>query len=81
MGEALVDAFRRATGDGRAVLLTGEGKGFNSGANLADAEALLEDPLRDIGTLVDRYYNPAIIAMKELEWPPRSDHHMLGPNT
>jgi 2-(1,2-epoxy-1,2-dihydrophenyl)acetyl-CoA isomerase len=69
MGEELVDAFRRAAGESRAVLFTGEGKAFNSGANLADAEALLDDPLRDVGTLLDRYFNPVLIAMKEMEQP------------
>lgn len=69
MGEELVDAFNRAAGEARAVLFTGEGKGFNSGANLAEAEALLEDPLRDVGHLLDRYYNPVIVAMKEMEQP------------
>ena len=36
------------------MLFTGEGKGFNSGANLADAKGLLDDPNRDVGRLLDR---------------------------
>ena len=62
MGEELVDAFKRAACEARAVMLTGEGKGFNSGANLADAEAILDDPMRDVGALLDRYFNPVITA-------------------
>lgn len=69
MGEELVDAFNRAAAESRAVLFTGEGKGFNSGANLADAEGMLDDPLRDVGFLLDRYFNPVIVRMKEMEQP------------
>lgn len=69
MGEELLDAVNRAAFEARAVMLTGEGKAFNSGANLADAEAILDDPMRDVGTLLDRYFNPVVIAMKEMEQP------------
>jgi 2-(1,2-epoxy-1,2-dihydrophenyl)acetyl-CoA isomerase len=69
MGEELVDAFNRAGFESRAVLFTGEGKGFNSGANLADAEAVLGDPMRDVGHLLDRYYNPVITKMKDMDQP------------
>lgn len=69
MGEELLDALNRAAAESRAVMLTGEGAGFCSGANLADAEALLDDPLRDVGTLLDRYFNPVISAMKSMEQP------------
>lgn len=69
MGEELVDAFNRAAFESRAVLFTGEGKGFNSGANLADAEAVLDDPMRDVGHLLDRYFNPIITRMKAMEQP------------
>ena len=69
MGEELVHAMNRASCEARAVLFTGEGKAFNSGANLADAEAVLDDPMRDVGHLLDRYYNPVIIAMRDMEQP------------
>jgi len=69
MGEELVDAFNRAAGEARAVLFTGEGKGFNSGANLADAEGILDDPNRDVGHLLDRYFNPVILRMKQMDQP------------
>lgn len=69
MGEELLDAINRAAFEARAVMLTGEGKAFNSGANLADAEAIIDDPMRDVGTLLDRYFNPVIIAMKNMEQP------------
>ena len=69
MGEELVDAVNRAAFEARAVMLTGEGKAFNSGANLAEAQGMLDDPMRDVGHLLDNYYNPVIIAMKEMEQP------------
>lgn len=69
MGEELLHAMNRAAYEARAVLLTGEGKAFNSGANLADAEGMLDDPMRDVGGLLDRYYNPVIIAMRDMEQP------------
>lgn len=69
MGEELVDAVNRAACEARAVMLTGEGKAFNSGANLADAQGIMDDPMRDVGSLLDNYYNPVITAMKEMEQP------------
>ena len=69
MGEELLDALSRAAFEARAVMLTGEGNAFCSGANLGDAEAILDDPMRDVGQLLDRYFNPAIVAMKAMEQP------------
>jgi 2-(1,2-epoxy-1,2-dihydrophenyl)acetyl-CoA isomerase len=69
MGEELLDAFNRAAFESRAMLFTGEGKAFNSGANLADAEGIMDDPMRDVGTLLDRYYNPLIVQMKMMDQP------------
>ena len=69
MGEELVHAFNRAAGEARAVLFTGEGKGFNSGANLADAETMIGDPDRDVGHLLDRYFNPVLSRMKQIDQP------------
>lgn len=69
MGEELLDAVNRAACEARAMMLTGEGKAFNSGANLADAQGIMDDPMRDVGTLLDRYFNPVITIMKEMEQP------------
>jgi 2-(1,2-epoxy-1,2-dihydrophenyl)acetyl-CoA isomerase len=69
MGEELLDAVNRAAFEARAMMLTGEGKAFNSGANLADAEAIMDDPMRDVGHLLDRWFNPVIVAMKNMEQP------------
>ena len=69
MGEELVDAFQRATGEARAVIFTGEGPAFNSGADLGGIDELMEDPLRDVGQALDRYFNPVIVAIREMELP------------
>ncbi len=69
LGQELLDAVGRAAFAARAVLLTGEGKAFCSGANLADAEAMIDDPMRDVGFLLDRYFNPVIATMKAMQQP------------
>lgn len=68
-GHEMVDAFDRAARDARAVLLTGEGKGFCSGANLSAAQDMLADPMRDVGGQLDRAFNPVIMAIKRMEQP------------
>ncbi|HKR92008.1 enoyl-CoA hydratase-related protein [Novosphingobium sp.] len=69
MGHEMVDAFDRAAKEARAVLLTGEGRGFCSGANLAAAQNTLSDPMRDVGGQLDRAFNPVILAIKRMEQP------------
>ena len=69
MGHEMVHAFDRAAKEARAVLLTGEGKGFCSGANLSAAQDMLADPMRDVGGQLDRAFNPVIMAIKRMEQP------------
>jgi 2-(1,2-epoxy-1,2-dihydrophenyl)acetyl-CoA isomerase len=69
MGRELIHALERAETEARAIMLTGEGKGFCSGANLADASGILDDPLRDVGALLDMAFNRVIIAMKNSPLP------------
>lgn len=69
MGHELVDALDDAAGKARAVLLTGEGKAFCSGGNLAAARALLDDPKRDFGMQLERSLNAVLVAIKQLEMP------------
>lgn len=69
MGDELLDALRRASREARAVVLTGEGGAFCSGANLADAEMLLADPFRDGGADLDVTFNPVVLTMKSLDIP------------
>lgn len=49
-GLELLEMLRKAAGEARAVLLTGEGRAFCSGANLTGAQDLLDDPMRDGGS-------------------------------
>lgn len=69
MGHEVVDALDRAAQESRAVLLTGEGKSFCSGANLAAAQDTLSDPMRDVGGQLDRALNPIQIAISQMEQP------------
>jgi 2-(1,2-epoxy-1,2-dihydrophenyl)acetyl-CoA isomerase len=69
LAEELIDALDRAGREARAVLLTGEGKGFSSGANLAETEVDLADPLRDAGVALDHYLHPMVTAVQSLGIP------------
>lgn len=69
MGHEIVAALDEAARDARAVLITGEGKGFCSGANLAAAQDMLSDPMRDVGGQLDRAFNPLILAIKNMDLP------------
>jgi 2-(1,2-epoxy-1,2-dihydrophenyl)acetyl-CoA isomerase len=70
----LTDAFRRvATGAvaARAIVLTGEGRGFCSGANLsAGAGATLDaDGKPDAGRALETHYNPLVTLMRDSDVP------------
>ena len=69
MGYELVDAFDRAADEARAVLLTGEGKAFCSGGNLAAAVEILDDPKRDFGEQLEVSLNAVLVAIKRIDMP------------
>ncbi len=71
MADELIAALRQAAGDPavRAVLLTGSGRGFCAGQDLADVLPAAGEPAPDLGDVVARQYNPIIRAIRTLEKP------------
>src|SRR5436305_7706017 len=71
MAHELCEAFAEiATKDElRAVLLTGAGRGFCAGQDLAEASPRPDGTLPDLGDLVREGYNPIIRAIRKLEKP------------
>lgn len=72
MAEDMTAAFKKAAGEARAVVLTGEGRGFCSGANLSGGGALARKPADgppDAGAALESTYNPLVTAMRDLPIP------------
>ena len=76
MGAELTDVFKRVSHgllEARAVVLTGEGRGFCSGANLAGGGAagreLDVDGRPDAGRALETVYNPLVSLIRDLPVP------------
>ena len=71
MHEELRDALRRVADDGsaRVLLLTGEGRGFCAGQDLADRAVVPGDAPVDLGASIDNNYRPLVLALRDLALP------------
>ena len=71
MAEELADALRHAADDDdvRAVLLTGNGRAFCAGQDLAEVLPQNGAPPPDLGDVVARQYNPIVRAIRTMEKP------------
>lgn len=62
--------FDRAASEARCIVLTGEGRGFSSGANLASgAPPMAEDGLPDLGGRLEATFNPFVSKLRDLPIP------------
>jgi len=71
MHEELRDALRRVADDGsaRVLLLTGEGRGFCAGQDLADRAVAPGDAPVDLGASIDNNYRPLVLTLRSLALP------------
>jgi 2-(1,2-epoxy-1,2-dihydrophenyl)acetyl-CoA isomerase len=71
MARELIDALEVVASDSslRSVLLTGAGRGFCAGQDLAEASPRPDGSLPDLGEFVRDGYNPIIRAIRTLEKP------------
>lgn len=67
MKEALMEA--ESNNEVRSVLLTGAGRAFCAGQDLAEATEVSNDPERDLSEIVNHTYIPIIKGIRELEKP------------
>jgi 2-(1,2-epoxy-1,2-dihydrophenyl)acetyl-CoA isomerase len=70
-GRDLLDAVSSVSGDEsvRAVLITGAGRGFSSGADLKEQRSNTEDGLPDLGIRLREVYHPIIAGIREMPKP------------
>jgi 2-(1,2-epoxy-1,2-dihydrophenyl)acetyl-CoA isomerase len=71
MADELARAFRHADADAavRAIVLTGEGRGFCSGANLSPGGGGAAGGARDAGSSLEKVYNPLVTFAREMATP------------
>jgi 2-(1,2-epoxy-1,2-dihydrophenyl)acetyl-CoA isomerase len=71
LGEELLEAIRTASEDPavRAVMITGAGRAFSSGADLKQERKLTPEGVADLSTLLREVYNPVMLAIQDAPKP------------
>ena len=69
MCQQLIEKLSLAQREARAVVLTGVGRGFSSGANLNTSAAHKPTDERDAGERLERLFNPLMTLIRELSVP------------
>lgn len=70
MTEDLSEFFDRAASEARCIVLTGEGRGFSSGANLASGSPPVDaDGHPDLGGRLETTFNPFVTKLRDLPIP------------
>ena len=69
LAEALVAAVDRAKREAGAIVLTGQGRGFSSGASLSGGIADVEASKRDVGARLEDIFNPLMLRIRDLPMP------------
>ncbi|ANP44427.1 enoyl-CoA hydratase/isomerase [Candidatus Viadribacter manganicus] len=70
MTDELTTLFARACEEARCIVLTGEGRGFSSGANLASgAPPIADDGQPDLGARLELTFNPFVTLLRDLPIP------------
>jgi 2-(1,2-epoxy-1,2-dihydrophenyl)acetyl-CoA isomerase len=67
--EELTHAFDRAAKEARAVIMTGNGRGFCSGANLGSPAMASGEKALDAGAALESTYNPLVSKIRDLPIP------------
>ncbi len=71
MGKELLDALKRARNEARVVVLSAEGRGFCSGADLSasGSSVNLDDPSIDMGIRLEQIFNPMLKMLRDYPVP------------